>query len=117
MNNLEIAYTWFDAFNEHDIEKLIALYHPDAEHFSPRLKSMKPETNGFIRGHDALYEWWDDAFRRLPHLRYKVLHMISDGEEVFMEYTRSTREEKEIQVKEVLVIRDEKIVASRVLPS
>ena len=35
--NKQIAMHWFEAFNEHDLEKLLALYHKDAEHFSPKL--------------------------------------------------------------------------------
>jgi hypothetical protein len=34
-----IAYRWFEAFNEHDLDKLLALYHEQAEHYSPKLKS------------------------------------------------------------------------------
>lgn len=45
-----IAHRWFDAFNKHDLEQLLVLYHHEAEHFSPKLKVRHPETNGLIRG-------------------------------------------------------------------
>ena len=64
--NKQIAMHWFEAFNEHDLEKLLALYHNDAEHFSPKLKIRLPETQGLIRGKAALRSWWQDAFDRLP---------------------------------------------------
>jgi ketosteroid isomerase-like protein len=113
----KIAHTWFDAFNEHDIEKLLALYDEQAEHYSPKLKVHQPETNGWIKGKASLRSWWADAFKRLPHLHYQVLSLTADGEQVFMEYIRQTPGEHDLRVGEVLVIRNGKIVASRVFHS
>ncbi len=57
-----IALKWFEAFNEHNLDKLLALYHEDAIHYSPKLRIRKPETNGFVAGKAALREWWQDVF-------------------------------------------------------
>ena len=45
--NLSIAHFWFEAFNAHNLEKLLSLYDEEATHFSPKLKVKHPETNGF----------------------------------------------------------------------
>jgi hypothetical protein len=37
---------------------------------SVKTKTHQPETNGFVKGKQALQEWWD-AFDRLPSLNYK----------------------------------------------
>ena len=113
----QIAHQWFAAFNQHDIEMLLALYDDNAEHYSPKLKVHQPQTNGFIKGEDALRGWWIDAFKRLPHLHYKVLQLTADDEQVFMEYIRQTPNEDDLRVGEVLVIKDGKIIASRVYHS
>jgi len=110
----QIAHAWFDAFNSHDIEMLLALYAEDAEHYSPKLKLRQPETNGLIKGKPALRTWWTDAFTRLPQLHYKLLELTGDHKQVFMEYIRQVPGEEDMQVGEVLVIENEKIIASRV---
>lgn len=46
--NLAMAYKWFDAFNQHNLEQLLSLYDEQAQHFSPKLKIRKPETKGFV---------------------------------------------------------------------
>ena len=118
MNDLKkIAQAWFDAFNAHDIEALLGLYADDAEHYSPKLKVHQPETNGFIKGKPALRHWWTDAFNRLPELHYEILKLTAEGDQVFMEYIRQTPEEDDLRVGETLIIRDNKIVASRVYHS
>lgn len=113
-NNISIAIKWFEAFNTHDLEALLALYHDDAKHFSPKLKIRKPETNGFVQGKRALREWWKDAFDRLPTLNYSYTTLTADHNRVFMEYIRKVEKEDDMLVAEVLEIKDGLIVASRV---
>jgi ketosteroid isomerase-like protein len=112
-----IAQAWFEAFNSHDLERLLQLYHEHAEHYSPKLKIRQPETNGLIKGKTALRAWWQDAFQRLPSLRYEVLNLIADDRQVFMEYIRHVEGEENLGVGEVLEIERGKIKASRVYHS
>ena len=114
---ISIARQWFDAFNQHDLEKLLLLYADDAQHYSPKLKLRQPETKGLISGKDALRSWWQDSFERLPSLRYEPTRFIADDERVFMEYTRYVDGEDNMTVGEVLVIKNGLIVASRVYHS
>ena len=117
MNSQEItsiAYKWFEAFNQHNLEQLLSLYDDNAQHFSPKLKIRKPETNGLVIGKEAMREWWKDAFDRLPTLHYKVTSLTANTDRVFMEYVRTVADEPELLVAEVLEIRDGKITQSRV---
>src|ERR1035437_1314567 len=109
-----IAKQWLKAFNEHNLENLLALYDENAEHFSPKLKIRKPETNGFIKGKAAMRLWWQDAFDRLPSLAYEELTITANDERAFMEYTRIVPGEENMNVAEVLEIKSGLIVASRV---
>jgi len=83
-----IAQAWFAAFNAHNLEQLLQLYHEDAEHYSPKLKLRLPDTNGLIKGKPALRAWWQDAFERLPSLHYEVVRLTPYDNRVFMEYVR-----------------------------
>ncbi len=112
--NKRIAQAWFAAFNSHHLEDLLALYDEQAQHYSPKLKLRQPETSGLIRGKPALRSWWQDAFDRLPGLRYEVNRLTADDEQVFMEYTRQVPGEDDLAVGEVLEIKGGKIVFSRV---
>lgn len=112
--NLSIAMLWFEAFNAHNLEKLLSLYDDDAEHFSPKLKIRHPETKGLVTGKEALRAWWKDAFDRLPTLHYKVTSLTSNDDRVFMEYIRTVADEDDMLVAEVLDIKEGKIVFSRV---
>lgn len=112
-----IANLWFQAFNEHNLENLLDLYDDSAEHYSPKLKIREPETNGLIKGKDALRNWWKDCFERLPTLKYQVNKLTADSEQVFMEYTRKVEGEEDMEIGEVLEIKNGKIIFSRVYHS
>ncbi|MBL7931073.1 MAG: nuclear transport factor 2 family protein [Bacteroidia bacterium] len=112
--NKQIALKWFEAFNEHNLEKLLSLYHDNAEHYSPKLKIRQPETNGLVKGKNALRAWWKDSFDRLPGLRYEVKKLTADEDQVFMEYIRHVTGEEDLKVGEVLEIKNDLIVFSRV---
>lgn len=114
LQNKNIASTWFEAFNKHDLELLLSLYDDNAEHYSPKLKIRLPETNGLIKGKAALRSWWQDAFDRLPSLQYEVIKLTADDEQVFMEYLRHVDKEDDLRVGEVLQIKNGKIIFSRV---
>lgn len=109
-----IAEKWFTAFNAHDLEALLSLYDDNARHYSPKLKVRRPETNGLVQGKDALRDWWQDAFDRLPSLHYKVNRVTANGDCVFMEYTRTVDGEENMDVAELLEIENGLIVFSRV---
>jgi ketosteroid isomerase-like protein len=112
--NLSIAHRWFDAFNQHHLEQLLSLYDDDAEHFSPKLKMRKPETNGLVKGRAALHEWWQEAFELFPTLHYRVTSLTANSDRVFMEYVRTVEGQEDMLVAEVLEVKDGKIVFSRV---
>jgi len=114
MTPLAIAKVWLKAFNEHNLENLLALYDDDAIHYSPKLKILMPETLGLISGKAALRSWWADAFDRLPNLAYLEISLTADEHKVFMEYLRVVPGEQEMNVAELLVIEDGHIVSSRV---
>lgn len=115
--NTSMAYKWFEAFNNHNLESLLDLYDENATHFSPKLKLRKPETNGLIKGRKALHDWWKDAFDRLPTLQYQVKTLTANADRVVMEYLRTVSDEKDMMVAEVLEIKEGKILSSRVYHS
>jgi limonene-1,2-epoxide hydrolase len=110
--NARTAHAWVEAFNAHDVPRLVALYAPNARHVSPKLRARGGE--GAITGHAALTSWWLDAVRRLPSLRYELTSVTADDARVFIEYVRHVDGEPPMAVAEVFDVVDGLIVHSRV---
>ncbi len=109
-----IAKKWLEAFNHHDLKGLLALYHENAIHTSPKLRVQRPETQGQVKGKAALKNWWQEAFKKLPSLRYELERLTTSDSRVFMEYTRKLDDEPPMSIAEVLEIKEGLIIASRV---
>ncbi len=115
--NLIALEKWFEGFNSKNLDLLLSLYHENAEHFSPKLKIRKPETNGLIKGKSQLRDWWKDAFERLPELHYQPNYSIADDKSVFVEYIRTVPGENDMVVGEVLFFDNGLIIRSKVFHS
>jgi heme-degrading monooxygenase HmoA/ketosteroid isomerase-like protein len=109
-----IAERWLACFEHRDLDGLLALYADDATHTSPKIRARHPETGGLLRGKPAMRAWWQDAFDRLPSMRYSATALTTDSNRVVMEYVRHVDGEPDMPVAEVLEVRDGLIVASRV---
>lgn len=112
--NKQVALDWLKAFNLKKLDNLLSLYHAEAEHYSPKLKTRQPETKGLIKGKDLLKGWWQEAFERLPGLNYELVKLTADEDQVFIEYIRHVPGEEDLKVVEVLEIKNGLIIASRV---
>ena len=115
MSLKQIATNWFAAFNKQNVDDLLSLYDDDDEHFSPRLLKNHPETNGLIKGKAAMRDWWQEAFDKMPSLRYHPIEIREENDIVFLEYKRMVDDEEDQVVKEYLQIRNGEIVFSKVL--
>lgn len=109
-----IAFKWIGAFNNHNLDQLLALYDDEATHYSPKLKIKNPETNGKLESKNNLRIWWQEAFETLPTLQYKPVTFTANSDRIFMEYIRIVEGENDTLVAEVLVVKDGKIIESRV---
>jgi 8-oxo-dGTP pyrophosphatase MutT (NUDIX family)/ketosteroid isomerase-like protein len=114
-----LARAWLAAFNEHALDRLLALYHDDAVHFSPKLKARRPETGGLVRGQAALRDWWTDSFARLPGLHYAERSITTaptaaTAGRVLLEYERTVPGEPPLAVAEAFEVRAGRITESRV---
>jgi heme-degrading monooxygenase HmoA len=109
-----IAEAWLDCFARRDLDGLLALYADDATHSSPKIRARHAETDGKLHGKVALRAWWQDAFARLPTMRYEPTAITADDRRVVMEYVRRVDGEPDLAVAETLDVEGGRIVASRV---
>ena len=109
-----IARAWLDAFNAHDVDRLVSLYAADATHTSPKIRVLHPQTQGKLIGHEALRSWWREALERVPGLRYELVGLTAGARSVLIEYVRHARDLEPMLVAEVFDVGGGYIVASRV---
>jgi hypothetical protein len=75
------AKAWLAAWNAHDLDAVLALFHDDAVFTSPLAARVVPESGGVLRGKDALRAYWSAALAQVPepHFELTALHAGVDS--------------------------------------
>lgn len=67
------ADDWAQAWNSHDIEKVLSHFADDVVFTSPVAAQLVDDSNGVIHGKDALRMYWTEGLRRIPDLHFEVV--------------------------------------------
>jgi hypothetical protein len=76
MNNEEVdafVTEWADAWNSHDLARILRHFSDDVTFTSPMATQLMPESGGVIRGKKLLEEYWREGLRRIPDLHFEIL--------------------------------------------
>jgi len=71
------AECWLAAWNAHDLDAVLALFHDDVLFTSPLAARVVPESEGLIRGKPALREYWGAALAQMPDLQFELTNLFA----------------------------------------
>ncbi|GAA0295744.1 nuclear transport factor 2 family protein [Sphingomonas oligophenolica] len=99
------AAEWRDAWNAHDLDRVLDHFHDDVVFTSPVAAAIFPETRGRLRGKPALRAYWAEGLRRIPDLHFTIEQLFAGVDAIVIRY----RNQKGVSVSEVLVFEDGKV--------
>lgn len=70
------AADWIDAWNSHDLERILAHYADDFEMSSPVIVQIAGEPSGTLRGKVAVGDYWRKALGLIPDLRFELISVL-----------------------------------------
>jgi ketosteroid isomerase-like protein len=110
-----IYHEWDDALSKLDVERLLALYAPDATLESPLIRHLLKTDRGVLHGHDQLRKLFDELARTQPETRkFYRKGYFTDGKMLIWEYPRKSPEDDQQDFVEVIEIEDGLIKSHRV---
>jgi len=110
-----IFAAWDDALGAKDVDAAIALYQPDATLESPLVRHLLGTDQGVVRGREDLRCFVSKVFANQPakRRRYRA-GFLADGSRVIWEYPRESPDGDQMDIVEVMEIRDGLIAHHRV---
>lgn len=72
----EFAAAWLEAWNAHDLDRVLAHYCEDAIVRSPLAAWRIPESGGIVRGHAALRTYWGSALGPGSELHFDLVEVL-----------------------------------------
>ncbi|MCZ0729838.1 nuclear transport factor 2 family protein [Mycolicibacterium iranicum] len=102
----QFAHEWVRAWNDHDVEAVLAHFDDAVLFTSPVALKLLPSTGGVVQGKDALREYWTRALAGVPDLTFAVEGVFGGIDTVVIAY----RNQNGGVVSEVLRFNDEGLV-------
>jgi len=83
------AQDWIDAWNCHDLDRILAHYADDFEFSSPKIVELMGERTGTIKGKDAIRPYWTKALARSPELTFELITILTGIDSIVLYYKGS----------------------------
>lgn len=110
-----VFQAWDDALGAKDLDASMALYHPHATLESPLVCHLLGTDEGVVRGREALRRFAEQVFAHQPPQRRRFrTGFLTDGARLTWEYPRASPDGDQMDIVEVMEIRDGLIAHHRV---
>ncbi|GAA4410169.1 nuclear transport factor 2 family protein [Quisquiliibacterium transsilvanicum] len=80
------AHEWIEAWNSHDLDRILSHYTEDFVMASPRIAVLAGETSGILRGRQAVGAYWRKALELAPDLRFEHIATLVGADSVVIHY-------------------------------
>lgn len=67
------AADWIEAWNTHDLKRILLHYTDDFEMSSPLIKKITGEPSGTLKGKAAVGAYWATALQLIPNLHFELV--------------------------------------------
>lgn len=83
------AAEWIEAWNAHDLPRILSHYDDNFEMSSPLIRTLMNEPNGTLKGKDAIGAYWQLALSRQPLLHFTLEHILIGANSITLAYQGS----------------------------
>jgi ketosteroid isomerase-like protein len=84
----EFAEQWYEAWNVHDLERIVSHYRQDVTFSSPFVTAITGRADGTLVGQDDLASYFARALEAFPGLRFEPLALFVGVDSVVLHYRR-----------------------------
>jgi SnoaL-like domain len=99
----EFAREWIDAWNSHDLDRILSHYTDDFEMHSPLIIERMGVATGRLKGKDAVRPYWQGGLDARPPLHFELRDVLVGVNTLAIYYFSTTRNRT---VAEVLTLND-----------
>jgi len=97
----QFVLEWIDAWNSHDLERILAHYDDDVRIVSPVALSLLNNEGGVVQGKVALREYFRRGVEAFPNLHFELIDVLWGVRTVVIYYANNVRGNKTAEVMEL----------------
>jgi ketosteroid isomerase-like protein len=84
------AADWIEAWNSHDLDKILAHYADDFEMTSPFIIERTSEASGMLKGKVAIRAYWQIGLAMTPPLKFDLIQLMVGVNSITLYYRRAS---------------------------
>jgi ketosteroid isomerase-like protein len=92
------AQSWVDAWNNHDLEKILSHYSDDFTIESPMAVKLYPQSGGTVVGKNEVRKYWKIGLEKSPHLKFELLDILVGVHSLSLFLFNSASQKKSVEV-------------------
>lgn len=77
---------WIEAWNSHDLDRILAHYSEAFEMSSPLIAQIMGEPTGTLQGKDSVRAYWEKALKMVPNLHFESIATLTGAGSVVIHY-------------------------------
>jgi ketosteroid isomerase-like protein len=82
----QFGQEWVNAWNSHDLDRIMSHYSEDFQMTSPFIVTMLNEPTGTITGKENVRAYWAKALERLPDLHFDLIEALAGVDSITLSY-------------------------------
>jgi ketosteroid isomerase-like protein len=102
----QFAEEWIQAWNSHDLDRILSHYADDFEMSSPLIIERMNIASGILNGKAAVRPYWQKGLATTPPLHFELLDVLVGIDSMVIYYRRASGQ----RVAEVLIFNEEGVV-------
>ena len=83
---ITFAHEWVEAWNAHDLNRVLSHYTDDFEMTTPFIVSLMNEPSGTLKGKEKVGAYWANALNKYPELHFKLEDVLYGVDTVTIYY-------------------------------
>lgn len=80
------AAEWIDAWNAHDLNRILSHYADDFEMSSPAIVAIAGQPSGVLKGKEQAGAYWGKALEIIPDLHFELFTVLTGVSSVVIHY-------------------------------
>jgi ketosteroid isomerase-like protein len=80
------AREWIDAWNSHDLDRILSHYADDFEMTSPFIVDLMKDPKGTIKGKEKVRAYWAEALNRIFNLHFQLIEVLAGVNSITIYY-------------------------------
>ena len=82
----EFAREWVEAWNSHDLDRIMRHYAETFEMSSPMIVKIMNEKSGTLKGKNAVRAYWEKALKMNPSLHFELIKCYAGANSIVIHY-------------------------------